>query len=107
MEATIPFWSYWYFQVPNYLLAALFYTLLGRFVISLFVPENWGNYIWRAFKLSTDWYLRLVRYLAPAIIPCGLLPLVGAFWAMAARVAFSVGMLAADLAPKLQPVAAP
>ena len=26
------FWSYWYFHIPNFVLAAVMYTLLGRLV---------------------------------------------------------------------------
>ena len=106
MEATIPFWSYWYFHLPNYALAAVFYTLFGRFLFSLFVPANWPNYIWRGFLKVTDWAVRLSRFLAPAVIPDGLLPLVAAFWIMAVRVAFNITMLTLELTPKLQPVAA-
>jgi len=105
MEATIPFWSYWYYHLPNYALAVLFYTLIGRFMFSMFVPPNWPNYIWRGFLLITEWSVRLTRYLAPAVIPYGLLPLVAAFWAMAARVVFNVVMLGLELAPRVQPVA--
>ena len=45
-------WSYWYFQVPNFVLAALVYTLLGRFVLGFFVPADWDNYISNRRKLS-------------------------------------------------------
>ncbi|MFM2042820.1 MAG: hypothetical protein RLY86_1396 [Pseudomonadota bacterium] len=105
MDATIPFWSHWYFHLPTYALAMLFYTLLGRFMFSLFVPHDWPNYIWRGFRLITDWAVAGARVLAPRVVPDGLLPLVAAFWAMAARVAFSVTMVTLDLAPRLQPAA--
>lgn len=104
MEATIPFWSHWYFHLPNYVLAAIFYTLFGRFLFSLFVPHEWPNYIWRGFRMATDWVLVLARPLAPMVIPYGLLPLVAAFWVMALRVAFNVVMLQYGLVPTLQPV---
>ena len=48
------FWTYWYFHIPNFVLAAVMYTLLGRLVLGFFVPENWDNYIWRGFKRVTD-----------------------------------------------------
>ncbi|TIV11798.1 MAG: YggT family protein, partial [Mesorhizobium sp.] len=44
------FWSYWYFHIPNFILAAVMYTLMGRLLLGLFVPESWDNYIWRFFK---------------------------------------------------------
>lgn len=105
MEATIPFWSHWYFHIPNYLLAAVFYTLFGRFLFSLFVPHDWPNYIWRGFRYVTDWSLAAVRPITPWAIPYGLLPLVAAFWVMAVRVAFNLVMISNGWAPTLQPVA--
>ena len=59
------FWSYWYFHIPNFVLAAVMYTLLGRLVLGLVVPENWDNYIWRAFKAITDPVLKVVRFVTP------------------------------------------
>lgn len=103
MDATIPFWSHWYFHLPNYALAALFYTLLGRFLLSLFVPPDWPNYIWRAFTGLTGWSLAVVRGITPHAVPDGLLPLAAAFWVLAVRAAFAIGMLTYGLAPPLRP----
>ena len=36
-------WSYWYFHIPNFILAALFYTLIGRLVLGMFV----GKFVFR------------------------------------------------------------
>jgi len=41
--------TYWYYHVPNFVLAALMYTLLGRVLLSLFVEPDSSNYIWRFF----------------------------------------------------------
>src|SRR3546814_7620969 len=49
MDAANPFWTYWYFHVPNYVIAALVYTLVARFGLSLFVSRDWQHYIWRFF----------------------------------------------------------
>ena len=49
MSTTIPILSYWYYHLPNFLLAALMYTLLGRVLLSLFVDPDSPNYIWRFF----------------------------------------------------------
>ena len=46
-------WNYGYFHIPNFILAALFYTLIGRLVLGMFVPEDWNNYLWRAFRRLT------------------------------------------------------
>ena len=35
----------WYFQLPNFILAALMYTLLGRALLALIVGPDSSNYI--------------------------------------------------------------
>lgn len=83
----------WYFHIPNYALAILVWTLIGRFVLGLFVPADWDNYIWRFFRLMTDWVLRLVRHVTPAAVAPLLMPLVAAFWLSAARAALVLLLL--------------
>ena len=93
------FWSYWYFHIPNFLLAALMYTLLGRMVLGLFVPRDWDNYIWRFFRRVTDPYLRLVRFLTPQVLGDGVVIVFGVLWLMVLRFAYLVMLLRAGLAP--------
>lgn len=40
----------WAFQGPNWILAALMYTLLGRFVLSFIFKDDSDLVIWRVFK---------------------------------------------------------
>jgi uncharacterized protein YggT (Ycf19 family) len=81
-----PLLQYWYFHLPNFILAAIMYSLLGRIILSFFAPPDWQNYIWRAFVRITDPVVRLVRFITPAVLP-DLLVLVFAFlWLMAARI---------------------
>ena len=75
-----PFWQYWYFHLPNYALAVLVYTLLGRFVLGLMLKPDTKNYIQRWFVRLTDPVLRLVDPITPAIVPRVVLPLVGVVW---------------------------
>ena len=49
-----PLLAYWYFHLPNFVLAALMYTLLGRAVLGLIVGPDSSNYIWRFFCRITD-----------------------------------------------------
>ena len=35
-----PFWTYWYYHLPNFVLAALMYTLLGRALLGLIVQPR-------------------------------------------------------------------
>ena len=46
--------DYWYFHLPNFVLAALMYTLLGRALLGLMVRSQFANYIWRFFCRVTD-----------------------------------------------------
>lgn len=99
------FWGYWYYQLPNYALSALFWTCLGRFLLGLFVPPNSTNYIWRGFRLLTDWAIDLVRPITPAFVLDGFLPLVAGFWILVARFLFYVLMQAAGLVPPVATLA--
>src|SRR5690606_7534598 len=72
------FWQYWYFHLPNFALAVLAYTLLGRFALSFFLPPDSTNYIWRWFCRLTDWVLVGVRAITPRYVMFLFLPLIGA-----------------------------
>ncbi|TWG98450.1 YggT family protein [Mesorhizobium sp. J18] len=93
------FWSYWYFHIPNFILAAVMYTLLGRLVLGFFVPENWDNYIWRAFKRITDPVLHVVRVITPQLLTHTVVVIFAVLWLMAARIGYLVLLLDLGLAP--------
>lgn len=91
--------SHWYFHLPNYVMAALMYTLLGRFILAMFVSPDWGNYIWRAFVTFTEPVVKVARLITPLAIATPLVVLLAALWLMALRVAFFVLMVRLGLAP--------
>jgi uncharacterized protein YggT (Ycf19 family) len=93
------FWTYWYFHIPNFILAALVYTMLGRLVLGLFVPETWDNYIWRAFKRLTDPVVIVVRAATPAALPHLVVLVFATLWLMVLRVALAVALSEAGLMP--------
>ena len=93
------FWSYWYFHIPNFVLAAVMYTLIGRLVLGVFAPENWDNYIWRGFKLITDPFVKVVRIVTPAILSHHIVLVFGALWLMVIRVVYLTILLNTGLAP--------
>ncbi|MDZ4736735.1 MAG: YggT family protein [Rhodospirillaceae bacterium] len=74
------FWQHWYFHLPNFALAALVYTLLGRFALGFFLPPDSQNYIWRWFCRLTDWLLPIVAFITPRYVMFLFLPLIAAFW---------------------------
>lgn len=93
------FWTYWYFHIPNFLLAAVMYTLLGRLALGLFVPEDWDNYIWRFFKTVTDPFLRVVRLITPQILQHTVVIIFGVLWLMALRVVYLIALTNLGLGP--------
>ena len=94
-------WSYLYFHLPNYAFAVLFWTLIGRFMFSLFLRPDSPNYIYRWFRRLTDWLIRPVAFITPSIVPPLAIPPVAAFWVAMARVAFFMALYAAGLAPRV------
>jgi hypothetical protein len=94
-------WSYLYFHLPNYALALLFWTLIGRFMFSLFLRPDSPYYIYRWFRRLTDWLLPAVAFITPSIIPPLALAPIAAFWVAIARVGFFMALYAAGLAPRI------
>ncbi len=80
-------------RAGDYLFAALIWTTLGRFLLGLFVPPAWDNYIWRFFRRVTDPVLAAAARVTPSFMIEPLLPLVAVWWLVVLRVGFN---LAAD-----------
>ena len=95
------FWQHWYFHVPNFVLAAIAYTLLGRFILSFFLPPDSTNYIWRWFCRLTDWAVRSAAIITPRYVMFLFLPLIAACWLLALRVVFMLVMARAGWLPSL------
>ena len=78
--------SSWLYIVPNFILAALMYTLLGRALLGLIVDPDSKNYIWRFFCRLTDPFLMLIRPLTPLATAPVILWLFGVVWLFWLRV---------------------
>jgi hypothetical protein len=78
--------AYWFFQVPNFILAALMYTLLGRALLGLIVGPASSNYIWRFFCLITDPFIALITPLTPKATAPAVIWLLGVAWLFWLRV---------------------
>ncbi|WP_051242836.1 hypothetical protein [Stappia stellulata] len=78
------------FQIANFVLAALMYTLLGRLALTLLLGAGHDGFMSRAFARLTDPALWLVRQGTPSLVPHGLLLLFAVTWTMIARVALTV-----------------
>jgi hypothetical protein len=93
----LPFW------LVTYSLAVVGWTLFGRFLMQFFIPADSRLYIWRWFRLLTDWAVRAASWMVPRYVAPPYLPLVAAFWIFAFRMVFGIAMWSAGLAPRLAP----
>ena len=82
--------THWYFQVPNFVLAALMYTLLGRALLGLMVQPDSNNYIWRAFCRLTDPVVAAVSFVTPKATAPVVVWLFGVVWLFWLRVALLI-----------------
>ena len=93
-----PIIAQWWYHLPNFVLAALMYTMLGRFVLSfIFPPESRTTFGARSCG-SPSPVLRAVRFVTPLAVPHMVVLLFAAMWLLAARVALliffaSIGMM--------------
>jgi YggT family protein len=101
MTATDSFLSFWYFHVPNLALAALMYTLLGRFLQSLVFESDAEATIWRVFKTVTEPVMGVVRLITPRLVPERIVILFAAVWALLARRALLIALARSGVAPKI------
>lgn len=90
--------GFWLFHLPNILLAAMIYTLIGRYILSLFFPPDSDKVIWNVFRQVTDPILGAVRVITPAIVPAPLVNVFAVVWLLLARIVFyflirSLGLL--------------
>ena len=100
MDIATSFANYWYFHLPNFILAALMYTMLGRFLLGLMVDADSPNYIWRFFCRITDPVVAVIAMVTPKAAPSAVLWLFGFVWMFWLRVALHYTLLLLNLAPK-------
>ena len=95
------FLTYWYFHLPNFVLAALMYTMLGRVLLGLFVDADSPNYIWRFFCRITDPALAVIALVTPKATQPVVLWLFGFVWMFWLRVLMLYLFLFLGLAPRI------
>jgi YggT family protein len=96
-----PLLQYWYFHLPNFVLAAVMYTLLGRLLLSLFVPPDWKNYIWRAFVRITGPAVQATRFVTPQALPHVIVLVFAILWVMLLRIALFATLGSLGLLPSV------
>jgi YggT family protein len=100
MSTGSPLISLWYFHVPNFILAALMYTLLGRALLGVIVPDDSRNYIWRAFCRLTDPMVGVIALVTPKAVAPVVLWLFGFVWLFWLRVGLLYLFLLAGAVPR-------
>lgn len=101
MQGTIPFWSLWYYHLPNFVLAVVMYTMLGRVLLGLIFDADSKNYIWRGFCAITDPFLKVFALVTPKATAPVVLWLFGFVWLFWMRVALLYFFLSIGAIPKL------
>lgn len=89
------------FQGPNLILAAAMYTLLARYIMSLFFKAESQAVIWRVFCQITDPMLKAVRAVTPAIVPHGIVMVLAIFWTILLRTLLVLVAVQFDFFPKV------
>jgi hypothetical protein len=97
MTPTQSFLTYWWYHVPNLAMAALIYTLVGRYLLELLFANRSDAVLLRAFRGVTEWFVRLVRAITPAVVPNGLVIVFAIVWLMAARMFWFLTAVAAGM----------
>jgi uncharacterized protein YggT (Ycf19 family) len=77
----------WWYHVPNLVMAAMIYTLIGRYVLDMLFG-NRDVVMLKVFRQITDPILKAVRAITPAIVPNGVLIVFAILWLMAGRMAW-------------------
>jgi YggT family protein len=86
LQPAYPIFALWYYHLPNFVLAALMYTLLGRALLGLIVQPDSSNYIWRFFCRFTDPAVAVVALVTPKAAAPVIVWLFGFVWLFWLRV---------------------
>jgi uncharacterized protein YggT (Ycf19 family) len=92
--------SYWLYTIPNFILAAAMYTIMGRYLLSLVFKPDSEMVIWKVFTQLTNPILRFVRGLTPLVVPNGLVMVFSIFWIILLRIALLVAAVIFGFAPR-------
>ena len=85
--------AHWYYHVPNLILAALIWLLVGGFVLVLLLGPRQRPLV-RLLDAVTDPVLAAVGAITPRLVPAGLVIVFAIAWLLAARIALFVAVSA-------------
>ena len=99
MTPSQSFVAHWYFHIPNLIMVALMYTLVGRYILALLLDND--SVIVRVLSSVTNPVLKTVGAITPRIVPAGLLIVFAIVWLFVARVALFFGLALMGMRPVL------
>ncbi len=92
---------FWLYQAPNLALAALMYTLMGRFILSLFFADDSDKVMYKVFRQVTQPAVEAVQLVTPAAVHDRVVVLLAVVWLLFIRMLLFVGFAAAGLLPSI------
>ncbi len=94
------FLAYWYYTIPNFALAAVMYTIIGRVLLSMFFDPDSKNYIVRFFIRVTDPFINFFAGVTPKATAPVVLWLFTFVWLFWIRVVMLYAFLLLGLLPR-------
>lgn len=91
--------GFWTFQVPNLLIAMAMYSVMARFLLSLFMTSD--QVLMRVFEQITDPVLVVVRAVTPMIVPERVIYIFAFIWLFVLRILLYIVMRMYGLAPSI------
>jgi len=85
MAPSTSFLAHWYFHVPNLVMAALVWLLVGRLLLAPILSRYGESIAGRVLRGLTDPVLRVVGAVTPRVVPAALVVVFAIVWLTAAR----------------------
>jgi YggT family protein len=101
VTASDSFVAHWYFHLPNMLLAAVFYTLIGRAILAMLFRLSSDRVLMRAFARVTDPVLHAVAAVTPRVVPPGLVLVFALVWLLLLRMVLFITAVAFGMRPSV------
>ncbi len=96
-----PFLAQWYYHLPNFILAALGYTLLARLVLGLVIGDDSPNFIQRFFVRITRPAVAATALVTPRLADGAVLVILAFVWTLILRIGLLMVFAAAGIAPSI------
>lgn len=100
MQTSNQILQYWYYTIPNFALAVIMYTIIGRVLLSWFFDSDSKNYIMRFFVRITDPFINFFGAVTPKATAPVVMQLFTFVWLFWLRVAMLYAFLLFGLLPR-------